>query len=743
MPVTIAKKLVERSMKMKPNFGIRFIAVLFIVSFLISASPIEALADGDVVSDPRGFSQWTVMGPDGGDVRSVAIDPRNKDRVYLSTLDGQIYTSADAGRTWRLLVSLEQPQLIIDDLLVDLRDSDRIYASGHRHKAAGGFFMSKDGGRTWKESKDLRKEAIHAMTQSPSDPDLLFVGTPEGVWLSKNSGDSWEKISSSSMPINVNSLAIDPLTPSIIYAGTWWRPYKSTDNGNSWRLIKDGMIDDSDIFAITINEKNRNHIIASACSGIYESMNGGEQWRKIQGIPSTARRTRDIVQHPSRPGTFYAATTEGFWMSVNGGSTWSMTTAKSLEINSIAIHPEAPDRVIIGTNVNGVMISNDGGRNFSQANRSFTSRFAYSITPDIAQRGRLYATTHNTASSGGFFCTSDDGGNSWTTGRGLDSSQIAPFAVLQDRVDPNRMFLGSNLGLHRSLDRGQSWNLLTEPKPPARAPARRMTVAQRRAATAAAAKAAAAAAVAKAAAAAANEPAIVPALTDSVKVLAHTEDDKNGIFAATDKGLYRSHDIAKGWEKLEFGQGINTNVFAIHVSPLVPGTIWVGTATSGVIVSRDDGKTWERVAGKDSPPVNVPVTAIATDPKRPNYIYVGTTQSLYLSRDGGRSWTRRGGNLPLGKYTSILIDPENTDQIFVASSLESDGGIYYSGNAGMQWTRVDSRDMNVPSRRVWAMAFDPADPKRIFAASHSSGIYRIDRLQAVAGADKPKEVASN
>ncbi len=77
----------------KQNFGVRSIAFLFIISFLISASPIEGLADdGGVVSDPRGFSQWTVVGPDGGDVRSVAIDPRNKDRVYISTLDGQIYT---------------------------------------------------------------------------------------------------------------------------------------------------------------------------------------------------------------------------------------------------------------------------------------------------------------------------------------------------------------------------------------------------------------------------------------------------------------------------------------------------------------------------------------------------------------------------------------------------------------------------------------------------------------------------
>jgi photosystem II stability/assembly factor-like uncharacterized protein len=160
---------------------------------------------------------------------------------------------------------------------------------------------------------------------------------------------------------------------------------------------------------------------------------------------------------------------------------------------------------------------------------------------------------------------------------------------------------------------------------------------------------------------------------------------------------------------------------------LVPGTIWVGTATSGVIVSTDDGKTWTKAVGI---PDGIPVSSITSDPKRPNYLYVGTMQSFYLSRDGGRTWTRRGGNLPLGNYTSILINPDNTDEIFVSSALESDGGVFFSTDAGMKWKRIDSKDVNLPSRRVWAMAFDPTDHNRIFAGTHSSGVYRIERLQA-------------
>jgi photosystem II stability/assembly factor-like uncharacterized protein len=142
-------------------------------------------------------------------------------------------------------------------------------------------------------------------------------------------------------------------------------------------------------------------------------------------------------------------------------------------------------------------------------------------------------------------------------------------------------------------------------------------------------------------------------------------------------------------------------------------------------------------------PTDVPISSIAIDPRRSDYVYVGTGQAFYLSRDGGKTWGRRGGNLPLGNFSSILINPENTDEIYVASSLESDGGILYSENAGMKWKRVDSKDMKLPSRRVWSMAFDPHNSGLIFAGSHSSGVYRIERKPLNASADAPVKAVAN
>ncbi|HEX9960690.1 MAG TPA: YCF48-related protein, partial [Pyrinomonadaceae bacterium] len=700
---------------------------LSVFAVCLFANVATAFDSGEVNNEARAFKGGQIIGPNGGDVRAVAIDPRDKNRLYISTLDGQVHTSADAGKSWRFLVNLNRPLLILDNLTVDARDSNVIYTSGHRGTEPGGFFKTIDGGATWKEAKELRNEAIHAMVQSTTSPNILLVGGANGIWISNNSGDDWKKMESSTLPLNVDSLAIDPRDTNLIYAGTTWRAYKTTDGGKNWRLIKNGMIDDSDVFAIEIDQKNPDHVVASACSGIYESFNKGEKWTKIQGIPSQSRRTRDIKLNPANSGSYYAATTEGFWMSNAAGKAWMMTTSRELEINSIAVHAEEANRIFIATNNYGVMVSNDGGKNFEPTNGNFTSRFTLSVVPDIERPNRFYAATYNTATGGGFFFISDDAGLTWQPGmKNLIANRISPHTLLQDRIDPNTIYLGTNIGVFRSIDRGLSWTHLTPPKPKVipkkRVPAKRKTAAKT-----------------KAKPAPVPPPAVVEtpvettgkvaALTEQINLLVHTEDGKNGIIAGTDSGLYRTYDINAGWEKIYFGENVTSKVFSIYTSPDHPGIIWVGTATSGLLLSRDDGETWQRVTGV---PSDAPVSAIVVDRKRPERIYVGTTQTLYLSRDGGKTWMRRGGNLPLGNYTSILINPRNTDEIIVASALEANGGIYQSADAGASWKRVDTKEMNMASRRFWAMTFDPNDPNRILVGTHSSGIYRLERTPSAA-----------
>src|SRR6266853_1077634 len=255
-------------------------------SFQISSRVSANVAAGDVTSSGTPYStEWRLTGPTGGDVRGLVVDPSDPDRFYFGTLDGQIYTSTDGARTWRMLVNLNRPRLFVDHIIVDPRNSKVLYVATHRHKDSGGFFKSIDGGLTWRESPELRNEALHSLTQSSLNPDILLAGTISGIFRSNDSGETWTALPTSSTPglVDVESLAIDPRTANVIYAGTWYLPYKSTDGGQTWKSIKTGMIDDSDIFAINIDPRNPNHIIASACSGIYESKSAGENWRKVQG----------------------------------------------------------------------------------------------------------------------------------------------------------------------------------------------------------------------------------------------------------------------------------------------------------------------------------------------------------------------------------------------------------------------------------------------------------------------------
>jgi photosystem II stability/assembly factor-like uncharacterized protein len=767
---------------------------------------------------------WSVAGPMGGDVRELVIDPSNQQHLYLGTIDGQIYQSTDGARTWARLANFNRPGIYIDHIIIDPRDSKTVYVAAHKHKEPGGFFKSTDGGETWREAVELKTEALHSLAQSSSDPNILITGSNKGVYRSIDSGETWEQLPTSAYPDirNVESIAVDPRNAKSIYIGTWHLPWKTEDGGQTWKSIKTGMIDDSDVFAIEIDEARPDHVIASACSGIYESQNAGANWRKVQGIPSQSRRTRDILQHPAIPSTIYAGTTEGFWRSTNGGDSWMLNTSRTLEINSIAVHPKEPQTVYLGTNNYGVMVSRDGGKNFLPSNEGFSGRRAYAIMPDRERAGRVYATTINTATGGGFFFVSNDGGTTWQPSMRNMPSRLIGYSILQDRTDGNIIYLGTNLGMYRSTDRGLSWSPIGAPNvkspvaKPKKKPAASTSASRRRApassrssaATAASRRKKAGAASGAATAAAAQEQRPAPpvpvkraddmvmraqgalnaagynvgtpdgqagtrtvaairqfqaakelpqtgkfddatltalglgggkqsigveqgmatapiALTETVNALAYLPeaDGSLKILAATNNGLYRSADPAKGWEKLPFSSGLDARTLSVSTSAQNPQTIYVGTSTSGVLVSRDSGQTWSEVEGI---PKGVPVNVIEQDPQRSAYVYVGTSHTLYVSHDGGEKWTRRGGNLPYGSFTSILINPKNTDEIFVGSAYEraEGNGVFHSMDAGTTWKRVDPE---LPSRRVWALAFDTRDSGKLLIGSHSAGVYVAHR----------------
>jgi photosystem II stability/assembly factor-like uncharacterized protein len=219
-------------------------------------------------------------------------------------------------------------------------------------------------------------------------------------------------------------------------------------------------------------------------------------------------------------------------------------------------------------------------------------------------------------------------------------------------------------------------------------------------------------------------------LTDAVSAMVQLPDPQTGrlyFLAATNVGVFRSNDPTKGWQKLPYPSGLDPRTTCISINPREPEIIWVGTAASGALVSRDGGNSWTQASEL---PTDAPVNTIAQDPQRPNYVYVGTKLAFYATHDGGRTWSRRGGNLPFGDFTSILINPRNTDEVFVGNAYQNGeigGGVYRTVNAGMTWARIDPKKNRLPSQRIWSLAFDSQDQNTLFVGSHSAGVYVVPR----------------
>ncbi len=242
-----------------------------------------------------------------------------------------------------------------------------------------------------------------------SDPRILIAGALDGLYRSRDRGESWERITPEGHPDlkNFESVAIDPRDPKIIYAGTWHLPWKTSDGGATWSNIKQGVIDDSDVFSIILDHSNPETVFASACSGIYKSEDGGQLFHKVQGIPGTARRTRVLRQDPTDPKTVYAGTTEGLFKTIDGGSTFERITPPDFILNAVLVDPRDHRRVLIATDRGGVFASDDAGASFQPSDDGFSARQIASVVADPNDAADLYVGVLNDKEFGGVFHAHD------------------------------------------------------------------------------------------------------------------------------------------------------------------------------------------------------------------------------------------------------------------------------------------------------------------------------------------------
>ena len=136
-------------------------------------------------------SSWVQIGPEGGDVSSLAYDPRNPDHILLGTSAGQLYQSTNGGSTWsRYRHFGTGDDYVLDNIAFDPKDPTTIYVAAWSVEAQsnGDLFRSRDGGATWQLIPYMRGKSIRAMALADSNSHIVTVGALDGVFRSNDSG---------------------------------------------------------------------------------------------------------------------------------------------------------------------------------------------------------------------------------------------------------------------------------------------------------------------------------------------------------------------------------------------------------------------------------------------------------------------------------------------------------------------------------------------------------------------------
>jgi photosystem II stability/assembly factor-like uncharacterized protein len=350
----------------------------------------------------------------------------------------------------------------------------------------------------WRMIGPFRGGRTRAATGVPSQPNVFYIGQVNGgVWKSDDYGRTWTPIFDHESTQSIGAIAVAPSNPNIIYVGSGeglHRPdlsvgngiYKSTDAGKTWTHL--GLRDGFQIPALAIDPRDPNRVFAAVLGhpygpneerGLFRSTDGGQTWQKAISKDENTGAS-DVEIDPSNPDVIYASMWEaregpwednnefngtggGLFKSTDGGATWhplSNGLPKDLSQIYVAIAPSDPRRlyatIAIASGPLAVYRSDDAGENWSKA------------TDDPRPSGRigggdLAIPRVDSKNPDVVYCASTvtmrstDGGKTWSGFRGAPGGDDYQNLWINPN-DPNIILIVSDQGAIITVNGGASWS---------------------------------------------------------------------------------------------------------------------------------------------------------------------------------------------------------------------------------------------------------------------------------------------
>ena len=601
----------------------------------------RSVAYGDgVYKSLDGGKTWKNMGlKNSGHISQIWIDPKDEQHVLVASQgplwsnggDRGLYKTTDGGASWTRILDIDQ-YTGINEFVVDPTNPNNIVATSYQRRRhvwtlinggpGSGIHKSTDGGKTWTNVKSgLPSDNMGriGIAMAPSSPNMLYAiiesnDKEKGVYRSTDFGQTWKKRSGhmTSSPQYYNELVVDPHNPERLYSLDTFSKV-SEDGGKTFRSLSNEFrhVDDH---ALWIDPNNTDHLLMGGDGGVYESWDRGQKWRWANNLPL---------------GQFYRAQPDNAspFYNVCGGTQDNNSLCAPSRTDVIHGITNADWNIVIGGDGYKPQIDpNDPNIIYAQYQYGGLARY------DKRTRERVSITPHPKQGEDAYKWN-------WNT------------PLLLSPHNPTRIFYAAEK-VFQSDDRGENWRVIS-PDLTRKLDRNKLKVMDRVWSVDTIAKNAS------------------TSMYGSIIALNESPLQAGLLYVGTDDGLisvsedggknWRTEDSFRGVPDMSLVEDIIPSSHDVNVAYAVFDNHKRGDYKPYVLKTTNKGKSWRLISN------NLPewgsAHTIAEDHVDANLLFVGTEYGLFVSQNGGKSWSQMKGNFPTIAVRDLEIQRRENDLV--------------------------------------------------------------------------------